>query len=501
MPPAPVTPPAPPTSLAPPAPSTPVTPPPPVTPASPVAPPAPVTPPPPPAPTPSSSAVGQSTVEIPNETNDDEQGSPDGPAPEQPVAERPVAERPVAERPVAERPEAEEAEPSAEERETSLSFTPAVDPLLTEAVDALRAAAALAEQTPSKTWSRWDSAHLEWSQAGTQHSGRTYLTTPEGVVRLEVPDGAVRALARLRAAKADPTAGAWLAAHVVVTPDSDEVTTTFEWNQRPYWNAPGLRMVPQPGETVPAEPMPTDEQWLADFKTYPRTPELTPDWLRNSTATPGAAAATLRGRLDELGYPREAILLPGEQPGPALLLEGAMEIRAVGQRFEVGVRDYGVFEPFHTAATEREACDWLWSYLSAPVPAATPVPRQDLDARSQAYRPSYAQLYSQLQAGGGAMLTTLPPGVALDRIGALDGVFLFPWATPVEMRALPPIMGQQNVRLFQLLTTRPLTVEAEIVPPWFGQPGGSLRFRLAQDGEGIRQLVQSGALLQVTVGP
>ena len=23
------------------------------------------------------------------------------------------------------------------------------------------------------------------------------------------------------------------------------------------------------------------------------------------------------------------------------------------------------------AATEREACDWLWSYLSAPVPAAS----------------------------------------------------------------------------------------------------------------------------------
>lgn len=164
------------------------------------------------------------------------------------------------------------------------------------------------------------------------------------------------------------------------------------------------------------------------------------------------------------------------------------------------MRDYGVFEVLQTLGTEREACDWLWDYLSQAPPAATAVPRTDLEHRSLSYRPAYAQLYAQLQAGGGAMVSTLPPGVALDRVGAIDGVFLFPWATPMPARSLPP-NPSPTVRLYQFVTAAPLHVEAEIVPPWFGQPGGSLRFRIAEDGVGVRQLLQRRSLIEVTVGP
>ncbi|HCX85089.1 MAG TPA: hypothetical protein DHV14_08145, partial [Micrococcales bacterium] len=347
----------------------------------------------------------------------------------------------------------------------------------------------------------WQSANVEWSQSGPQHSGRAYLTSSNaGIVRLDLPDETVAALAQLRAELATPERGAWLSALVSVTPDGGR-TVTYEWDARPYWNATGVRMVPQAADAVPAVAIPDDEQWLADLQTYPRSPEHLPEWLRNSTANPGAAFAELARRFEQVGYPREAVVLPGVAGDGQTPLEGAMEVRQSGaRRYEIGVRDYGTFEPFASVPTEREACEWLWSYLSAAPPVATAVPRYDLEQRSASYRPAYAQLYAQLQAGGGATLTVLPPGVALDRIGALDGVFLFPWATPMPNRSLPPVTSS-NARLYQFVTMQPLHVEAEIVQPWFGQPGGSLRFRIAADNTGVRQLLRGGQLVEVTVGP
>lgn len=345
----------------------------------------------------------------------------------------------------------------------------------------------------------WTSANLEWSQAGPQHSGRASLMTPAGVVRIDLPDAAIASLAQLRQAQATVQRGAWYSVMLGVQP-AGEHTIAYDWQERPYWNAPGLRMVPAPGEIVPDLPVPSDEQWLADLRTYPREPDHVPTWLRSSTATPGAASAALRQRLQEAGYPLEAVVLP-DQADPSSALEGAMEVRQIGNhRFAVGIRDYGVFEALHTTDTERAACDWLWTYLLAAPPAARPVPRPDLEQRSAAYWPHYQQLYAQLQAGGGATVTTLPPGVALDRIGSIDGVFCYPWATPLPQRSLPPT-ASPFARLYQFITVQPLMVEAEIIPAWFGQPGGALRFRIAADGVGIRQLLQSGALMEVTVGP
>lgn len=366
-----------------------------------------------------------------------------------------------------------------------------VNPLIAAAGAALLGAAA-AREIP------WTQAHLEWSQAGPQHSGRAYLMTDSGIQRIDLPDGAVNALARLRQEQATPVTGAWLSCHVSVTP-AGEITSTASWNDRPYWNASGLRMVPDPQEAPPASPVPSDEQWLADLRTFPRSAENIPEWLRSSTAQPGAAAAALRRRLAEANYPLDAVVLPDALATPTTL-EGAMEIRGTsGGRFAVGVRDYGTFEVLHTASSERAACDWLWDYLLAGTPQPRPTTRADLEQRSAAYRPAYAQVYAQIQAGGGAAtVTTLGPGVALDRIGSIDGVFLFPWGTPLPARSLPPTTSPA-ARLYQVVTTRALYVEAEIVPAWFGQPGGSLRFRIAQDGLGVRQLLQQGALIEVAV--
>ncbi|GMA30168.1 glycohydrolase toxin TNT-related protein [Litorihabitans aurantiacus] len=366
--------------------------------------------------------------------------------------------------------------------------------LVTTVADALRAAA---EQTGTP----WASAHLEWSQAGTQHSGRAYVYDAAGALtRLSLPDPAVNALAELRSRDAAPGTGTWLSAHLALTPDTTgEPHLVVEHARRPYWNTPQTRMLIDDGAPVPDQPFPSDEQWVADLATFPRAPEHVPDWLRSASAGPGAASAALRERLTQAQYPGDAVVLIGD-PAGATPLEGALELRQTGpQRFAVGVRDYGVFESFHSAGSEREAADWLWDLLVAPLPAATPVAAQDLQHRSHAYQGAYAQIFAQLQAGGGALLTTLPPGVALDRLGSIDGIFLFPWATPIPNRSLPASASGPNTRLYQFVTTAPLHVEAEIVPPWFGQPGGSLRFRIAADGVGVRQLVTSRALLEVRV--
>jgi len=55
--------------------------------------------------------------------------------------------------------------------------------------------------------------------------------------------------------------------------------------------------------------------------------------------------------------------------------------------------------------------------------------------------------------------------------------------------------------LHRFLTAGDVLVRAEIVAPWFGQPGGGIRFTLADDFVGIRDLVVDGALERVEVGP
>lgn len=466
---------------------------------------------------------------------------------------------------------------------SSLPETARVESLLARAAHALRGQAA-AFQEP------WTTAHLEFSQAGQAHSSRAYVMTYDGApVRLEAPEVAVASLAELRSLQATPDGGAWLSLILSVGADTEQLGVEANWDERPYWNAPMLRMLLPAGQEPPQPSVPEDEQWLQDLRRYPRVTERVPHWMvlaaggstspdphtgSESTSPPSSASAAatqvipaepsptltmpagptghaapngpgpsptlatsslaagasatgstatgstpsgaapsgavpseyavtdpsvaaFRARLAEVGYPSDAVILPGEtsdQPP----IEGAMEVRSSGAEVLVGTRDYGELEVLHRAHDQESALAWLWEYLSRPLPPARPVPRSDLEMRFEAYRPSLAAHYDLVQRAGAPQHVTLPPGVALDRIGSIDGVFLYPWGTPTPMRSLPA--GSPNARLYQLLTVHPLPVEAEIVRPWFGQPGGSLRFRIATDGVGVRQLLLAGSLLEVTVG-
>ena len=72
----------------------------------------------------------------------------------------------------------------------------------------------------------------------------------------------------------------------------------------------------------------------------------------------------------------------------------------------------------------------------------------------------------------------MPPELPIDRIGALDGVHTHPIDTPFELRSLPPTVLRPESRVHKFLTTGDFRVAARITPPWFGRPGGAIRFTL-----------------------
>ena len=130
-------------------------------------------------------------------------------------------------------------------------------------------------------------------------------------------------------------------------------------------------------------------------------------------------------------------------------------------------------------------------------PRRAPFRAAEYEALATAAAGHYAELRARLAEGD--LLITLPPELALDRIGALDGVLLFPAGTSVEARALPPTALVDGAELHRFVTAGDVLVRADLVQPWFGQPGGALRFTLAEDFRGVRDLVVAGALERVTL--
>jgi len=202
----------------------------------------------------------------------------------------------------------------------------------------------------------------------------------------------------------------------------------------------------------------------------------------------------LRQQLDERGILRAAVVLPGDDVRP---LEGALEIRAADGGFELATLDYGRSSPLARDDSESGIARLLLEYLDRPLPAPRTLSVSQFEALAAAAAGHYAELRERLVEG--SLLITLPSELALDRIGALDGVLLFPAGTSVEARALPPTALVDGAELHRFVTAGDVLVRADLVQPWFGQPGGALRFRLAEDFRGVRDLVVSGALERVAV--
>jgi hypothetical protein len=207
----------------------------------------------------------------------------------------------------------------------------------------------------------------------------------------------------------------------------------------------------------------------------------------------------LRDALDALGPVRFDIQLPGDE-SPQPPLEGTLRVRADGDGFVLETVDYGDARRLRTAGSEDEITEAVIGYLSRPLPPARVMSRAELETIVGTVAPHYPDLQDRArEAGPQGIVIDLPPELPIDRIGVLDGVHTYPNDTPFEHRSLPPTALGPRTALHKFLTATDVRVRAAITPPWFGQPGGGIRFTLQQPETGLRDLVVSGQLQRIQV--
>jgi hypothetical protein len=129
----------------------------------------------------------------------------------------------------------------------------------------------------------------------------------------------------------------------------------------------------------------------------------------------------LRAALNELGLTPFDIRLPDEDPAVAPL-EGALQVRADGGRFVLETVDYG--RAYRLLGKEA-----VIGYVSRPLPPVRAMARPELDTLLGRVAGHYGKLLDDLRAEQG-FVVDLPPQLPLDRIGALDGVHIYPIGTP-----------------------------------------------------------------------
>ena len=207
----------------------------------------------------------------------------------------------------------------------------------------------------------------------------------------------------------------------------------------------------------------------------------------------------LRDELNALGLTRFDIQLPDEDSAVAPL-EGALRVREDGARFVLETVDYGDAVRLAAAESEIEIKRSVIDYVSRPLPPVRAMPRHELDTIVGKVALHYFDLRDRArEAGQRGMVIDLPAELPIDRIGALDGVHTFPIDTPFEFRSLPPTALRPENDVHQFLTTTDVRVRAAITPPWFGRPGGGIRFTLQEPGAGVRDLVVSGQLQRIQI--
>ena len=181
-------------------------------------------------------------------------------------------------------------------------------------------------------------------------------------------------------------------------------------------------------------------------------------------------------------------------------LEGALRVRADGARFVLETVDYGQAFRLLIVGAEPEITEAVIAYVSRPLPPVRVMSRGDLDTIVG----KLAGHYDDLREGAGGagpqgIVIDLPRGVPIDRIGALDGVHAYPINTPFEWRSLPPTALRPETELHRFITAADVRVRATITPPWFGRPGGGIRFTLQQPETGLRDLVVSSRLQRIQI--
>lgn len=197
-----------------------------------------------------------------------------------------------------------------------------------------------------------------------------------------------------------------------------------------------------------------------------------------------------RMRLDEAAIPAESVILPGDQTSP---WEGALRIvDTPAHGWVLDTLDYGRARPLLTRAAVEEVESALYAYLLSPLPTATIIGAGERERLLDWAAPHVLDLLARAE---NPLVIDAPAGLLVDRIGALDGFLLFPAGASFEARSLPVSALNQPVHEFVTATT--IRFEVQRVAPWFGRPGGGLRFSVIEPGVGIRDLVREGRLTRL----
>lgn len=207
----------------------------------------------------------------------------------------------------------------------------------------------------------------------------------------------------------------------------------------------------------------------------------------------------LREQLSSFGLTPFDVQLAGE-PDDVAPLEGALRLRPDASGFVLETVDYGTGFRLGTSNSEEGAAELILGYIARQMPPERRMSRDEVDALVAPIAHHYFDLRDRATAAGDAgIVIDLPRGIPVDRLGALDGVHLYPIDTPFELRSLPPHVIRPENDLRQFVTATTVRVAAVITPPWFGRPGGGLRFTLQEPLTGIRDLVVRGSLERVRV--
>lgn len=209
-----------------------------------------------------------------------------------------------------------------------------------------------------------------------------------------------------------------------------------------------------------------------------------------STPNPAPRWAEVRQNLRERGIDDAAVRLPEDD---GIAWEGALVVGSdASGRWTLDTVDYGRARQLLTRASAGEIVTALYQYALSPMPAPLDLPEPERDRMLAWAAPHILELAAQ---NARDLLIELPAGLLVDRIGALDGIFLYPTGTSFEARSLPPSALSQPLQKF--LTTGSFQVRATVTPPWFGREGGGVRFAIEDPSMGVRDLAREGQLRQI----
>lgn len=198
-----------------------------------------------------------------------------------------------------------------------------------------------------------------------------------------------------------------------------------------------------------------------------------------------------RRKLDDASVPRESVLLPGDH---VAAWEGALQIDGTREdEWVLQTVDYGRPRPLLRRETAEEVEAALYGYLLTPLPSPTALDNSEYERRLDWAAPHILDLLGRADQ---PLVIDAPEGLLLDRVGALDGYLFYPARTSFEARSLPASAVTQPLHEFVTATTT--RFEVQRTAPWFGRPGGGLRFAIVEPGVGVRDLVREGRLTQIS---